>query len=430
MTSSIGPTVKTITLLGLCLFGPFLSDTRGDEPKTATSAELPFFEALAHQQYLTGDWNGYRTRLKNLGINPYFTFTSITFSNTSGGLQTGSRWGGLIDFGSDFSFEKMWGWAGASLHLNFHWWQGDQPSEELIGLLGFDQLSGLEASNAFRVYHLYFQQTFQGGDYLFKIGQINLGADFEVSKYAGLFLNNSFGDMPSRAAASNAPVYPLAAPGVYFEAKPWREWAVRTGVYTSDAGQDVASNIGFDWKIGGPEGFSILMEVAVDTKFLGLPGTYKLGGMYNTAKLERLGSSATVKGNVDIYIVVDQALLLNDENKPRLGAFVRIGTNPLKDRTQIDLHAGAGLNWFGPIPGRSEDTLGIAVSYNRFTDAFVNSAPPDGPQISKEETILEMTYQAVLTPWLTLQPDLQFVFDPVLSGRDAYVIMVQGVVNF
>jgi len=419
-----------ITLLGLVLIAPLLSEPGSAELKTALSEEPSFFATLRKQEYLTGDWGGYRTRLKQLGIDPYFTFTSITFTNMSGGLRTGSRWGGFMDFGADLSFEKMWGWTGGSFHLNFHWWQGDQPSQELIGLLGFDDLSGLEASNAFRLYHLYFQQEFQDGDYLFKIGQLNLDADFEVSDYAELFLNNSFGDMPSRAAASNAPVYPLAAPGLYFQAKPWKEWVVRTGVYTSDAGEDIVSNIGFDWTISGPAGFSILLEVALKRNFFGLPGTYKLGGMYSTAKLEQLGSSNTVKGNVDLYVVADQALLLDEKNTPLLGAFVRVGTNPLKDRTQIGLHAGAGLNWFGPISGRSKDTLGIAVSYNRFTESFIQSSLTDDQKVSKQETILEITYQAVLTPWLTLQPDIQFVFDPVLSRRNAYVFLMQAVVDF
>lgn len=375
---------------------------------------------------MTGDWAGARTRLEKFGISPFFTLTTLTFTNTHGGIQTGSRWGGLMAFGANFSFEKLWGWSGGSFHLDFHWWQGDQPSTELIGNFGPDALSGWEASNAFRVYHIYFQQEFQGGDYLFKIGQIALDDDFQLSEYAGLFLNTAFGDMPSRASASNAPAYPLAAPGLYIYAKPGKEWFLRGGLYTSDAGEDIVSNTGFDWRIGGAAGYSIILELGIEGTLFGLPATYKIGGLYNTAQLDKLGTSETVNGNVDIYVVADQALWVDEKKKPILAAFVRVGTNPLKDRTEVGLHAGTGLNYFGPF-GRADDAAGIALSYNRFSHAFVQAA--DG-QVSKQETILELTYQAVLTPWLTLQPDLQFIFDPVFSRRNAYVIMMQAEITF
>ena len=232
--------------------------------------------------------------------------------------------------------------------------------------------------------------------------------------------------MPSRASASNAPVYPLAAPALYLYAKPGKDWFLRGGLYTSNAGEDVVSNIGVDWRIGGDAGYSIILEFGIESALFGLPATYKLGGLYNTANLSKLGANETVKGNVDIYVVADQALWVDARDKPILSAFVRVGSNPLKDRTEVGLHAGTGLNYFGPF-GRSDDAVGIAVSYNRFTTAFVQATDE---QMSEHETILELTYQAVLTPWLTLQPDLQLIFDPVFSRRNAYVIMMQAEINF
>ena len=87
------------------------------------------------------------------------------------------------------------------------------------------------------------------------------------------------------------------------------------------------------------------------------------------------------------------------------------------------------MNYFGPF-GRADDAAGIAVSYNRFTNAFVQGALAADEKVSKHEPILELTYQAVLTPWLTLQPDLQFIFDSMFSRRNAYVIIMQAEINF
>ena len=45
--------------------------------------------------------------------------------------------------------------------------------------------------------------------------------------------------------------------------------------------------------------------------------------------------------------------------------------------------------------------------------------------------MLELTYQIAATPWLAVQPDLQYVIDPVAAGaEDATVVGLQMVVTF
>ena len=51
---------------------------------------------------------------------------------------------------------------------------------------------------------------------------------------------------------------------------------------------------------------------------------------------------------------------------------------------------------------------------------------------SHHETILELSYQAVVNSWLTLQPDLQYVFNPGAVGhqQNAVVAGLRFTVNF
>ena len=37
---------------------------------------------------------------------------------------------------------------------------------------------------------------------------------------------------------------------------------------------------------------------------------------------------------------------------------------------------------------------------------------------------------APLAPWLTLQPDVQYIFDPHLSRRNAFAIGLRAVIDF
>ena len=76
----------------------------------------------------------------------------------------------------------------------------------------------------------------------------------------------------------------------------------------------------------------------------------------------------------------------------------------------------------GPLPPRPKDTLGLGVSTTRFSDDFVQAQGVAGTLVTHQEVIVELTYQARITTFLTLQPDLQVVFDANRSRHDAVVL--------
>ena len=111
----------------------------------------------------------------------------------------------------------------------------------------------------------------------------------------------------------------------------------------------------------------------------------------------------------------------------------------------ISLYADSGLTYSGLIPGREDDTAGIAVGFARIggnargldMDTQFFTGNPSFP-VRSQDVVLEVTYQAQLTPWLTLQPDFQYVFNPsggVLNPDgskrgNAVVLGVRSVVTF
>jgi len=77
----------------------------------------------------------------------------------------------------------------------------------------------------------------------------------------------------------------------------------------------------------------------------------------------------------------------------------------------------AGLTFKGLFLDRDRDVLGVGASYARIGYArrldrdeilFTGIERP----VRDYETVLEITYEARVTPWLLLQPDLQLVFHP------------------
>ena len=66
----------------------------------------------------------------------------------------------------------------------------------------------------------------------------------------------------------------------------------------------------------------------------------------------------------------------------------------------------------------------------RLTNDVRREEEASGSITSGGEAILELTYEIAATPWLSVQPDLQYVIDPLASGSDATVLGLQMVATF
>ena len=393
---------------------------RADDDTTSTRSG----PSLLEQQNLTGDWRGVRPALSAYGLKPYLVYTSTLWGNVNGGETTGVQLNGYLDCGLEVDLHKLGLWSGFGAHIDFHWYEGTEPTQRLIGGLEAMALSGWEAAATVRVYNIYLRQTLGEKDRLvIKLGQIAADTDFMVSRYGGAFLNAAFGDLPSQNLNLDAPVYGLAGPGVFLSAQlaPWAKG--RFGAYTGDAGDDVAGNHGFGWQLGNNAGFTMFWELAGAAPPEWLPATYTLGAIYDTGGSDQFGPAAAARvPHYELYVMIDQALIASDDGDPVLGAFVRVAGSTQDTTNIVGFYADGGLAWFGPVAARPNDVLGIAASVLRFTQDIQQQEEAAGTPVGGGETVIEVTYQIAVAPWLVVQPDAQFFFNPPFSRRDAQAL--------
>jgi porin len=379
---------------------------------------------------LTGNWGGLRDRLEQRGIEPWLVYTGAMWSNVAGGIRTGTEFDGFVDLGTSLDLAKLGAWKGLGFEASLHWFQGREPSTELVGVDLAQAVSLLEAASTIRAYNLYFTQTI-GTSVLLQVGQMAVDSDFMVSRYAGTFLNASFGDLPSQDVNLDAPAYPLAAPGIYLQSELSEHVTSRVGVYTADAGLDVASNHGFGWQLGRNVGCTTFAELALDAAPGGLPGTYTLGGYYANVRKPQLDGTGYAYGQWSGWVMVDQALRLDAMGDPAVGVFARFSYSPDDQVDIAGVYADAGISIYGPIASRPDDVLGLAGSVLRLTHDFLQSEAAAGTVASGGEAVLELTYQIAATPWLVVQPDVQYVLDPLAAGgADATVLGLEVVATF
>jgi porin len=129
-----------------------------------------------------------------------------------------------------------------------------------------------------------------------------------------------------------------------------------------------------------------------------------------------------------------------------LSGFLRFATVPQQNRSPIYVYLDAGLTWKGTFPGREEDIVGVAFAWanlshslrslDRDTIFFTGINQP----IQSSEMVFELTYQAPITPWWTLQPDFQYIVrpgggipdanDPTVAVKNAAVFGLRSIIKF
>jgi porin len=165
-----------------------------------------------------------------------------------------------------------------------------------------------------------------------------------------------------------------------------------------------------------------------------LARVYKLGFWYDTERFNDLrfdntglsladpastGVPEQHRGNYSVYAVADQMIWQDpDELDRTLNVFCRAMGTPQTDGNLIDFSLNLGLTFREPFLHRDDDTFGVGMGFAHVSRraagldsdaaAFTGTFNP----ARTSETFIEVTYQYQVAPWLMLQPDFQYVFNP------------------
>lgn len=420
---------SAVLIVGTVVFG------LANQPVTAQ-------DELFQQETLTGDWGGLRKQWQNAGVELGVNDVSETLSNPTGGIRQLTIYQGLLTTSLKLDLEKIAKWPGASFYVDGYQISGQGLSKNAVGNLL--AVSTIEALPSTRLHDLWLQQEFLDRQSSLRVGQIAIDDEFYISQYSANFINSTFGcpDILSTDLPSGGPCYPFAVPGARLTAAPTTGLTFSAAAFNGNPappglGNPQVRNSSSTNFLIGEGGFLTLAEVAYSFDEEPVSSSrlsdVKFGGWYHTANFPDLrgdslgrsladptsnGIAARHNSNFGLYLVLDKMLWRRpDPATEGLAAFVRVGYAP-PDRNLISLEVDAGLTYKGLFPGRNLDLLGVAASYGRIGNAargldrdeilFTATAGT----IRDYEAVLEITYQANISPWWVLQPDLQLVFHP------------------
>lgn len=379
-----------------------------------------FLDSWSEQDYLTGGWGGYREKLSNRGIDIFGYYEATILGNPIGGKKKGLAYAGLLDLFINLDLEKLIGINGSSFRISGSWSSGRSLTADFIG--NFFDASSTFNGDSIRLYQLYFEQSLFDDNLNIALGRMGTGDEFMTSPIFYSFVSLAFDQNPA-SIFFNIPSFtadPASTWGARARVSPIRQFYAMFGVYDSNpnAGKEGFRNI--DLAIIG-EAF-LIGEIGFvlngDEDSNGLPGNYKLGGYYDTSKFSTLSDPESMKrGNYGFYLIMEQMVYkeAGDGSDQGLRPFLTFTLAPSDDINTFPFFFSTGLVYKGLFSGRDHDTTSFGLAYGK---------------VSKEirgqdfEMVMELTHVFAITPWLTIQPDVQYVIHPHGSSEipNAFVI--------
>lgn len=429
------------------------------EGRAVIAAEVPERETGFEGDHMTGDWDGFRTKLVDRGVHLQAGYIGEMIANTSGGLKRGAIYEGLFEASLSLDTEKAGLWKSGRFHVSTLFPHGTGFSEEYTGdLLTASNIEGYES---IRLYDLWYEHQF-GEHVSIRLGQFGADEEFAYTEAGGHFVNSAFGwpAFVSGNTVNTGPAYYVAGPGIRVNIEPTEEFFLRVAVFDGDTfdnreGDPRANRSGTRFEVGGDQGFFGIGEMGLrwhsGKKGEELPGEMKVGGWVHTTDFEsnfedENGQPYVASGlgprrhskNFGVYVVGEQMLWRENNDDQGVYAFARAGAGP-QERSFFEVVVDGGLTWQGLIPTRNEDVAGMGIVYARISrdivrrerlDAEVNGT--EYPAYSSHETVLEAFYTLQLAKWWTVQPDVQWIFNPGgnESVPDAVVAIIRTSVVF
>ena len=366
------------------------------------------------------------------GVEIQTTYTGEGLGNFSGGFRRGVIYEGLLKTGVQLDLAKLCGWDETIFFTDILYPHGRSLTNSYVHDLNV--LSSIDEYDSLRLAEVWIQKKFFDKKLSIRLGEIDVDTEFVLCDSGELFVNSCFGVVPTLNLNFPSPVYPLTAPGIRLEWQPTDAWTARLGAFSGDVGASGTTNKhGLRFAFSSVAGALFVGEVVYKTHTgeaaAGLPGTFKIGGFYDTGKFADVDQAGGVgRGDGGAYVILDQALYreptrhlahagkdkgsADDEkqNDQGLNFFARAAYAAPQRHSLVTGYLECGMTYKGLLHGRDKDTCGVACSYTHLSPDLQD--PEADGAIGHHETVIEASYQAVINDWLTVQPDFQYIINP------------------
>lgn len=416
-------------------------------------------ETLRSRSRLLPDIGGVVSALEAHHLHFEISYTGDYLSNVRGGLARKGEFLGNLDVTLTWHTEALLGRDLGTFFLYALWDHGGKPSHNVGDIQAVDNI---QAPDSAKLFEAWWQKSLFENRGSLLVGLYDVNSEFYAIESAELFVHSSFGmggDLGTTGL--NGPsIFPTAGVGARLKVQPAKGFeilmAVAEGV-PGDPRRPKGMRIDFD----DGEGAFVIAEFAHFRTSETVEGEnghgrsagrrrigrtrderprsarFALGSWMYTARQPHVsrtnagGDPIEARGHPGLYATVDyDATRFDLMGAKGLGAFAQLGFAD-GDVGPFAGYVGGGLKFDGLLPMRPDDETGFAVAAAFAGDALRDAARDGGEEPARAEIALEWTYRIAVTPWLSIQGDLQYVINPAAlrSRSDALVAGVRWAID-
>ncbi len=400
----------------------------------SNESETESSQNIGQRPYLTGDWGGFRSQLKEKGINFELEFTQYLQGLAAGTGENGIQYGGRLDNWINFDTGKLGLWQGGGFNTHLEYRYGELPGS--LGGTFFPTNSGMEfpgeSPDTLVATSLYFTQKF-GDRTSVMLGKINALDLVQNDPFFGGWGTRRFENAVFAAPPSGLvpPVFFGAIANVKLNPVTLSFWVYdpddRTQEYWPD---DLFSN-----------GVTFSLTTAYATKMAGRPTTFSFTGIYSTKTGTDFASVSesfkngleplTKTGTYSLAFQFSHLFHVNKSNPSQgWGVFLK-GAISDGNPNYVQNSIIAGIGGTGLFPNRERDSFGLGYFYYDLSDDLQDSLNDiAGPVSVGDEQGIEAYYSYAVTPWFYLTADLQYIQPPRSTTENAFIAGIRAKIQF
>ncbi|WP_208979496.1 carbohydrate porin [Pseudovibrio axinellae] len=375
----------------------------------------------------SGDWWGYRTWLKNAGIDPELLYVHDLQANPVGGERQSAAYAGGFIGAIDFDLDKLMGLNGTGFSVGFYQGLGRDLSGDDIGNV-FD-VAEIYLGHLFGLAQLNFYQSLMDERIDFAIGRLSTGSAFATSDafqyYVSLAVNGNPAQILFNVPSFTSP--PYSQWGVQGTVNPQDYFYFSAGAYNADFSAQDNEEQGFNLKFNPEDGVLVIAEaglrVGQENSGTGLPGRYLLGGYYDTSDYTPfIDAKAVREGNWGLYFIANQKVY-EEYAEQGLNLWGVVTLAPQQAINLLPYGVSGGAYYTGLFDGRDKDVSAAAFYIGLFSDDLPGQS---------YELVFEANHRFQINDWFYTNVDGQYVINP--DGRsnisNAWVVGLEMAINF
>ena len=443
---------------GLCLItsGAARAGSDGITPNMAAPSSVDNTNKpdFWHQQYLFGDWGGKRTELEKEGITFDFNNIGDFLTDVTGSQVHHATYFGRFRFTTDIDFNKLAGFDG-EFFFSPIWQYGQNLSGQYLHVNTLT--SSIAGTNSVRIDQLWYQQGLFNHMMTVKLGQVAPVNEFGATDFFDILFNDELGYAPNAIFPTREPFSPAGKPGVIV----WGDLSpitpglyIKGGVFTAydDPYHPDGNGVGYGDDFNN--GIAAAFEVGYKEQNTSYPGVYKLGSTLGQPKggYINVSNGDHYDSDYNIYFTAEKTVYHPEEpaaaSDPKDAKSMKSGGETLDtkrgldlllelvgepgDRNSLGYEATVGARYTGLFDCRPEDKIGAGIIYSDNSNSASAAYYDANQRTLGGEFTYELDYQYNPAPWLSIQPDVQYIMNPGgdYQRQDIVVLGLRTIVRF